>query len=309
MKNTVIIGTRGSPLALWQATYAQSVLKKKFSSLEVELKIIKTTGDKIPDSPLSSIGGKGVFTKEIEHALLAGTIDLAVHSLKDVPTETPSGLKIGAVTKREDVRDVFISTKWKSLRHLPEGAVIATGSLRRKCQLLHLRPDLEIVDIRGNVNSRFKKFDASRWDGMMLAYAGVKRLGFQNRIAQIIPGDLILPAVGQGALGIEIRNDDERTAQYVRSLHHKSTHACTTAERSLLRTLEGGCQIPIGAYTKIVDGKISLRAVVGNLDGSLLLDARGTDLPSRAAVLGKRVGKKLLKNGAKDILEEIRHHD
>lgn len=306
MKESIIVGTRGSALALRQAEFVKNALEKKIRSLQVELKIIKTTGDNILDSPLSKIGDKGLFTKEIESALLNNTIDVAVHSLKDVPTQIPQGLCIAAITKREDVRDVLISKKWKSIDELPEGSLIATGSLRRKSQLLHVRPDLKIVDIRGNLNSRFKKFDESNWDGMILAFAGVKRLGLEKRIAQVIPTDLILPAVGQGALGIEIRAKDARIEMYVRSLNHPVTHACTTAERALLRTLEGGCQIPIGAHAEVKNRKIVLRAVVGNLDGSILLDAQSSSVFRNGEQLGIRLGKKLLKNGAKEILEEIR---
>lgn len=308
MNEPIIIGTRGSALALWQAEFVKHQLEKRFSSADIRLKIIKTTGDKILDSPLSHIGDKGLFTKEIEHALLTHTIDIAVHSLKDLPTRTPDGLVIAAVTKREDVRDILISKKWKSVEELPDDAVVATGSLRRKSQLLHLNPHLRIVDIRGSVPSRMKKFDESAWDGIILAYAGIKRLGLGHRVAQIIPTEIILPAVGQGALGIEIRENDTRTLNAVRSLNHASTYHCTIAERSLLRTLEGGCQIPIGAYAQVKNQKIILNAVVGTIDGTLLLDARGSSALSRAEKLGQRIGRKLLENGAKEILEEIRIH-
>ena len=308
MKAALTIGTRGSALALWQAHFVRDVLKKKFPSLLIDLKIIKTTGDKILDAPLSKIGDKGLFTKEIENALLDGRIDVAVHSLKDVPTHIPDGLRIAAVAKREDVRDVLISSKWKSLDELPERATIATGSLRRKAQLLHHRPDLRIVDIRGNLQTRFARYEESNWDGMMLAYAGVKRLGLEKHIAQIIPTELILPAVGQGALGIEIRSDDDRTLRFMKILNHAATETCTRAERSLLRTLEGGCQIPIGAHAAMKKGKLVLRAVVGSIDGSVLLDVDGASVPSRAEQLGIRLGEKLLRNGAKEILESIRRH-
>jgi hydroxymethylbilane synthase len=205
------------------------------------------------------------------------------------------------------VNDVLISTKWKSLGDLPEGAVIATGSLRRTAQLKHLRPDLEIVDIRGNLNTRMKKLDASTWDGMMLAYAGVKRLGWEHRIAQIVPTDLILPAVGQGSLGIEIRDGDPVTARYVAALNHAETAAAALAERALLHELEGGCQIPIGAYARRVDGRFTLDAMVASVDGTVRLDARAStqDL-SRAASMGRRLARKLLANGAREILDAIR---
>lgn len=307
MKHTLFIGTRGSPLALWQAEYVQRELMKRHRNLDVQLRIIKTKGDKILDQSLSKIGDKGLFTREIERALLAEKVDIAVHSLKDLPTETPEGLHIAAITQRETVNDVLISTKWPSLAALPEGAVIATGSLRRGAQLRHLRPDLEIVDIRGNLNTRMAKYEASQWDGMLLAYAGVTRLGWEHRIAQVIPTSLLLPAVGQGALGVEIRHDDARTAKFVAALHHGESAAAATAERALLRTLEGGCQIPIGAYARRIGDRLTLDAMVASIDGSLRLDTRGTTTRfTHAAELGIRLGEKLLANGARDILDKIR---
>ena len=307
MKHTLVIATRDSALALWQAEFVRDRLQKRFRSVEVKLLKLKTKGDKILDQALSKIGDKGLFTKEIENALLDGRAHIAVHSLKDLPTETPEGLRIAAITRREKVNDVLISKKWTSLEDLPEGAVIATGSLRRTAQLKHLRPDLEIVDIRGNLNTRMKKFKDSNWDGMMLAYAGVERLGWADRIAQIIPTDLILPAVGQGALGIEIREDDSDTARYVRALNHDETAAAAWAERALLHELEGGCQVPIGAWARMVDGRLTLDAMVASVDGTVRLDTRGTTVnAAQAAALGRRVARKLLANGARDILDAIR---
>ena len=306
-KHTLIIGTRGSELALWQAEFTKQRIERMYSSVDVQLQIIKTKGDRILNQSLSKIGDKGLFTREIENALLDGRVDVAVHSLKDLPTETPAGLDIAAITKRERVNDVLISDKWASLAELPEGAVVATGSLRRMAQLKHLRPDLNIVDIRGNLNTRFKKFDASKWDAMLLAYAGVKRLGWEHRIAQIIPTNLVLPAVGQGALGIEIRENDPETLRIIRRMNHAVTHAAATAERSLLSTLEGGCQIPIGAYARSIDGKLVLDAMVADIDGSIRLDTRGsTSNLARAGSLGRRLGEKLLANGAREILDNIR---
>ncbi len=307
MSDTLVIGTRGSALALWQAEHIKARLEKRFRTLRVELRVIKTTGDKILNQALSKIGDKGLFTKEIEQALLDGRVDLAVHSLKDLPTATPEGLHIAAVTRREDVRDALISRTWPTLAALPEGATIATGSLRRRSQLLHHRPDLRIVDIRGNLNTRFEKYDASKWDGMMLAHAGVKRLGFTARVAQVIPTSLILPAVGQGALGIETRGDDERTLRYTHVLDHAPTHAATDAERSLLRELEGGCQIPIGAYARFVAGELVLDAMVGTIDGTTRIDGRlSTTDPRKAAALGARLAARLLRGGAREILDTIR---
>jgi len=307
MKKTLVIATRDSPLALWQAEFVRDRLEKRFRSVEVKLLKMKTKGDKILDQALSKIGDKGLFTKEIENALLDGRAHIAVHSLKDLPTETPAGLRIAAISRREKVNDVLISKKWKSLEDLPEGAVIATGSLRRTAQLKHLRPDLEIVDIRGNLNTRMKKLRASTWDGMMLAYAGVERLGWADRIAQIIPTDLILPAVGQGALGIEIRDDDDETARYVAALNHEATAAAAAAERALLHELEGGCQVPIGAWARNIDGRLTLDAMVASVDGTIRLDTRGSaSNPATAAALGRRVARKLRANGAREILDEIR---
>ncbi|MBE0630916.1 MAG: hydroxymethylbilane synthase [Burkholderia vietnamiensis] len=307
MKKTLVIGTRGSALALWQAEHVKARLEKRFRNLEVELRIIKTKGDKILDQSLSKIGDKGLFTREIENALLANKVDIAVHSLKDLPTETPAGLVIAAISEREVVNDALISSKWKSIADLPEGAVIATGSLRRTAQLRHLRPDLEIIDIRGNLNTRMQKFDASEWDAMLLAYAGVKRLGWEHRIAQVIPTSLLLPAVGQGALGIEIRGDDNRTADIISCLHHAETAAAATAERSLLHALEGGCQIPIGAWARMERGRLVLDAMVASINGALRLDTRGsTTDPAKAEALGVRVAGKLLANGAREILQAIR---
>jgi hydroxymethylbilane synthase len=307
MTDTLIIGTRGSELALWQAHHVKERLERRFRSLTVELRIIKTTGDKILNQALSAIGDKGLFTKEIEQALLDRSIDIAVHSLKDLPTETPAGLRIAAITKREDVRDVLISRQWRSIEALPEGATIATGSLRRTSQLRHLRPDVEIVDIRGNLNTRFAKFDASKWDGMLLARAGVKRLGWSDRIAQVIPADLILPAVGQGALGIEIREGDDVSLRAVRTLAHPATAAAAAAERALLRELEGGCQVPIGAWARVVDGRLVLDAMVGSIDGTVRLDVNGSVAElSKAEQLGRRLAKKLYEHGAKEILDDIR---
>ena len=307
MTDTLIIGTRGSDLALWQARHVKARLERRFRSLTVALDVIKTTGDKILNQALSAIGDKGLFTKEIEQALLDRRIDIAVHSLKDLPTETPAGLRIAAVTRREDVRDVLISRQWRSIDALPEGALIATGSLRRTSQLRHLRPDVEIVDIRGNLNTRFAKFDASKWDGMLLAHAGVKRLGWSDRIAQVIPAHLILPAVGQGALGIEIRDGDDAALRAVRSLAHPVTFAATAAERALLRELEGGCQVPIGAWARMEEGRLVLDAMVGSIDGTVRLDATGSvaDL-AHAEQLGRRLAKKLYQHGAKEILDDIR---
>ena len=271
--------------------------------------MIKTTGDKILDSPLSTIGDKGLFTKEIEIALLENTIDLAVHSLKDVPTNLTDGLAIGAITEREDVRDVFIShpqKKYRSFGAVPKNGLVATGSLRRRCQLLSHRPDLQIVDIRGNLKTRRSKLEDSNWDGMLLAKAGVTRLGWSEIISEVLPPTLILPAVGQGALAIEIRCDDSFLVSAVEPLNHLPTQRSTAGERALLRFLEGGCQVPIGTYGRIESGTFFLDAVVGSLDGKRIVRGAIHGAPDDSENLGVSLAQELLKNGADKILQEIR---
>jgi len=308
-KKTITIGTRGSQLALWQAEWVRNELHKNFPQLTVRLDIIKTTGDKILDSPLSKIGDKGLFTKEIEAALLAKRIDLAVHSLKDLPTNLPAGLIIGAVTKREDVHDVFIAhpqKNYKQFDDIPTGGEIATGSLRRKCQLLHWRPDIKIIDLRGNLNTRFDKLKASDWDGMILARAGVVRLGFEKRITEILPIEKILPAVGQGALGIEVRENDNGLLKYLQPLISQAATYATLCERAFLHTLEGGCQIPIGSYARIEKNELVMDGVIGSLDGKKIVRGKVTGNPEQAGLLGKQLAHTLLESGGKEILDEIR---
>jgi hydroxymethylbilane synthase len=305
----LIIGSRGSELALWQAHWVMAELQKHFPKLLLEINIIKTTGDKILDSSLSKIGDKGIFTKEIEQALLENKIDLAVHSLKDLPTKLPEGLTIGAITKREDVRDVFIAHPKKKFEHftdLPNGAVIATGSLRRKCQLLNWRPDLNIVDIRGNLNTRFQKLDGSNWDGMILARAGVLRLGMQERITEVLPLEKILPAVGQGALAIEIRTDDKKITDYLKPLASYATTVTTRGERALLQHLEGGCQVPVGAYGRIENNEFILDAMIGSLDGIKMIRGKIHGRLEDSEKLGEQLAQTLLESGGEKILEEIR---
>jgi hydroxymethylbilane synthase len=282
--------------------------------LGVTITIIKTTGDRVLDSPLSLIGDKGLFTREIEHALLEGTIDLAVHSLKDLPTELPAGLTLGAVTEREDVRDVFLphpANRTRTLLDQPAGARIATGSLRRRSQMLALRPDFVIEEIRGNLNTRFTKLGESAWDGMLLARAGVVRLGWEDRIGETIPVTTILPAVGQGALGIEVREGDTRVLDAIAPLHHALTAAATRAERAFLRRLEGGCQVPIGTHGRMEskdDGphRLALDAVVGALDGSRIVRGSAAGDPDRPEQLGRSLAEKMLGEGADVILRAIR---
>lgn len=314
MNESLRIGSRGSELALWQARWVRDRLTVLHPDLTVEIEIIKTKGDKVLDAPLSKIGDKGLFTREIEHALLQGNIDLAVHSLKDLPTELPEGLVLGVVTEREDVRDVFLPRPGNTVRRLadlPPGAAVATGSLRRKCQLLHLRPDLRIVDLRGNLNTRYAKLEASEWEGMLLARAGVVRLGWAERIGETIDPSVVLPAVGQGALGIEVRADDERVLERIRGLHHAATAAATTAERSLLHELEGGCQVPIGTYARTGRDQagnpvLMLDALVGSLDGTRVVRDALSGSPEQPAVLGAALARRLLALGAQQILDQIR---
>jgi hydroxymethylbilane synthase len=308
------IGTRGSDLALWQAHWVQAELRRIHPALTVTVTIIKTTGDRVLDAPLSQIGDKGLFTREIEHALLAREVDIAVHSLKDLPTRLPAGLMLGVVCEREDVRDAFLPHPANPVRRLldqPRGARIATGSLRRKCQLLNLRPDLSIIDIRGNLNTRMKKLEASDWAGMLLARAGVVRLGWDDRIGESLDPLAILPAVGQGALGIEIREQDPEVAALIAPLHHPDTAAAALAERALLRRLEGGCQVPIGTFGRMErtgDGEteLVLDAMVGSLDGRTVVRGQRRGSAGRPDTLGSDLAEELIAKGAGVILDAIR---
>ena len=306
MKQKIIIGSRGSELAFWQANFVKKELEKKNKNVSVEIKIIKTTGDKILDVALSKIGDRSLFTKELEIELLNKNIDLAVHSLKDLQTEIPKGLKLSAVTKRHNVQDVLIARKkGTTIINLPENATVATGSLRRKCQLLHIRPDLKIVEIRGNVPTRIKRFLKSDWDGIILARAGVERLKLSKHISSIIRTDIMLPAVGQGALGIEPRADNKIVNEIVKSIHHENTYKAVLAERALLKELEGGCQVPIGAFAEVRQNGLFLDALVGSLDGNLTFRKKMRGSASNPDKLGKDLAKALIKAGAKSILDEI----
>ena len=305
-KRKLIIGTRGSELAMWQSNYVAARLEKLFPGLTLEIKIIQTTGDKLLDVPLSNIGDKGLFTRQIESALLNGEIDIAVHSLKDLQTVQPDGLAIGAVLEREVSNDVLISEKYDSIDSLPHGAKVATGSLRRRSQLLHYRPDLKIFDIRGNVPTRLEKFANSDLDAMILAYAGLHRLGLDKHIKQLIPFEIMLPAVGQGAVAVEIRDGDKDTRLVVEKLRHDETHVCVAAERSFLRTLEGGCQVPIGAAARLEDGLIYLEGMAGNLDGTVSLRETTSGPENEAESLGMQLGALLIERGADDLLAQTR---
>ncbi|MFZ1518937.1 MAG: hydroxymethylbilane synthase [Ignavibacteriaceae bacterium] len=306
MKQKIVIGSRGSELALWQANHIKREIEKKNKNVSVEINIIKTKGDKILDVALSKIGDKSLFTKELEVELLAKRIDLAVHSLKDLQTQIPAGLKLAAVTKRHEVEDVLIARKkGMTIQSLPEFGVVATGSLRRRSQLLHLRPDLTVLDLRGNVPSRIQKFLESEWDAIILARAGVERLNLNKHISSFIPKEDILPAVGQGALGIEIHENNKVVEEIIKSLHHDETYKAVIAERALLRALEGGCQVPIGAFAEVKPSGLYLDAVVGSLDGTITYRKKLRGSKNDPEKLGKQLAKDLLKAGAKQILKEV----
>ncbi|MBS4022146.1 MAG: hydroxymethylbilane synthase [Dethiobacter sp.] len=303
----LIVGSRDSQLALIQAHYVIGEIKKYFPQYEFKIKEIKTEGDKILDVALAKIGGKGLFVKEIENALLNGQIDIAVHSMKDVPTLLPEGLRISAVTRREDPRDCYIARDGKTaLFAAREGAVIGTSSLRRSAQLLHTRPDLKIVPIRGNLNTRLRKLHTLELDGIVLAYAGVHRLGWADKITAIIDFSDCLPAVGQGALGIETRSGDEQVNEVVSVLNDAAANAAITAERAFLRKLEGGCQVPIGAYGRLEGKELVLDGVVAGLDGSVVLRGKAAGDPALSAALGRQLAENLIERGAADILIKAR---
>lgn len=306
MTRKIIIGSRGSDLALWQAKFVKTHLESHFPDRLFEIKIINTTGDQVIDVALSKIGDKGLFTRQIETELLSGAIDLAVHSLKDLQTKQPDGLTIGAVCRRGMPNDAFISNTAGSIDQLPRGAKVATGSLRRKSQLLNYRPDLEIVEIRGNVPTRLRKFDESDLDGLILAYAGLHRLGLDERISQIIPFDIMLPAVGQGAVAVEVRDRAEDLRDLTASLDDTPTRQCITSERAFLRRLEGGCQVPIGAHAALKDGHIHLEGMVGSLDGTVVYREKISGPSAEAESLGTRLAESLIAQGAANLLDATR---
>ena len=317
-KKKLIVGTRSSQLALWQADFVIGELRKRYPDLAIEKRLMTTKGDKILNAPLAKIGGKGLFTKELETAMLAGEIDIAVHSLKDMPVMVPEGLVITAVTERADAGDALVSQRYGSFAALPEGAKVGTSSLRRRAQLLHARPDLQIVDLRGNVNTRLRKLEEENFDGIILACAGLKRLGFGERIRQVLPQSLCLPAVGQGALAIESRIDDRETRELLSFLDDGITRACTAAERGFLATVEGGCQVPVGVYAQPVNnadilqdahaGKaeaIRVEAVIASLDGRKLFRDSVEGAADEAEFLGISLANKLLDMGGREILRSL----
>ncbi|MCJ7783803.1 MAG: hydroxymethylbilane synthase [Desulfobacterales bacterium] len=305
MPSELKIGTRGSQLALFQANWVKDQLSHAHPDLKVTLVKIKTTGDKIQDVPLAKIGGKGLFVKEIEEALIQKRIDLAVHSIKDVPTEFPEGLHLSVITKREDPRDVFISREGWTLKDLPQGAKIGTSSLRRQAQLLHFRNDLEVIPLRGNLDTRLKKLKTMNLDGIVLALAGVKRLGLEERITEIIPLETSLPAIGQGALGIETRMNGQEVEDQIRFLNDRDSALAITAERAFLKKLEGGCQVPIAAYARSVGRTLYVDGLVGAIDGRRLIRHSVEGSIENAEPLGIELAEILLGKGAKEILDEV----
>lgn len=299
------IATRHSPLAMWQANFVKDELLKFHPDLIVELLPMKTKGDIILDTPLAKVGGKGLFVKELEVAMLEERADIAVHSMKDVPVEFPEGLGLTIICEREDPRDAFVSNKYTSLSELPQGAVVGTCSLRRQCQLLELRPDLVVKELRGNVNTRLSKLDDGQYDAIILAAAGLLRLEMQDRIASYIEPEVSLPAVGQGAVGIECRLDDEQTIELLKPLEHLETRQRVTAERSMNLALQGGCQVPIGSYSIFKEDKLFLRGLVGSVDGKKIIRKEITGKPEDAQQMGLTLAQQLLESGAEQILSEV----
>ena len=295
------IGTRGSLLAKWQA---ESIRKRVFAAagVEAEIVIIKTAGDRMQQAPLTQIGGKGIFIKELEEALLEESIDLAVHSVKDIPTDTPSRLMFPAVCRRDDVRDCLVGS---TLANLRQGARVGTSSLRRQAQLLHIRPDLDMRDLRGNVDTRLRKVESGEYEAILLAKAGLDRLGVSQRISEILSPEVCMPAVGQGAIAVECRLKDTETADILAPLDDAETRTAIIAERALLAALQGGCQVPLGAWARIERGELVLEACVSSVDGVQYVKQRATAPPDQAAALGEHMARLLIEAGARSILEEV----
>lgn len=305
-RDKLVIGTRRSALALWQSEYIKSLIQEA-TGLEVELKHIVTKGDRILDVPLAKVGGKGLFTKELEVELMAGTVDLCVHSMKDVPTELPEGCVLMGMPPRVDPRDVLVAHNGETLETLPEGGRVGTSSLRRIAQVRALRPDVEIVDIRGNLDTRMRKAEDGDVDVVILAAAGIKRLGWEDRISSFIPTEQMVSAVGQGAIGIEIREDDAFMADICAKISHPDTMTCVTAERIVMNRLDGGCQVPIGAYARIEDGRLIMDAMVGSVDGSTIVRTQVEGPVTDPVALGLEAVEKLKAQGALEILNAIRN--
>jgi hydroxymethylbilane synthase len=298
----VRIGTRKSKLALWQAEFVKSFLERE-RGVEVELVKITTTGDKILDSPLAKIGGKGLFVKEIEQALLEGRIDLAVHSLKDVPMVIPEGLEIACITKREDPYDVLISGSGLGLMELPPGSVIGTSSLRRQVQIKRRRKDLTVEVLRGNVDTRMRRLKEGKYDAIILARAGVRRMGYESNVTEVLED--FIPAVGQGSLAIEVRSDDERVKELISPLNHRESQVCALCERAFLRRLEGGCQVPIGALARINNGTVFIKGFISDLSGERFLEGEASSSVEEPELAGVSLAEELLSKGGADILSEI----
>ena len=305
-KKVVKVGTRDSILAMWQTQFVVDELKKVTDEYEFEIISLKTKGDKILDVALAKIGDKGLFTKELEVGLLAGKIDFAVHSMKDMPTALPEGLQISSMLKRHNPADAFVSDKYNSFMELPEGAKVGTSSLRRRAQLLHARPDLDIHDLRGNVQTRMRKMREENFDGIILAAAGLERLEMFGDIKEELSYDICLPAVSQGVIGVETRENDEEIIALVQLVNDRTAEICVKAERALLRSLEGGCQIPIGAYAELNEDTVVLEGMVGSLDGKTIIRESITGTAEQCESLGETLANRLSELGGKAILEEIR---
>ena len=305
LEKTLKIATRQSPLALWQANYVKDRLQQLYPDLTIELVPMVTKGDVILDSPLAKIGGKGLFVKELENALLNKKADIAVHSMKDVPMQFPEGLGLAVICQREDPRDAFVSHSYRTFAELPQGAVVGTSSLRRQCQLKALRPDLDIRSLRGNVGTRLSKLDNGDYNAIILASAGLIRLGLADRIASFIDVEQSLPAAGQGAVGIECRTDDAQVQALLAPLADAETTYCVLAERAMNNHLQGGCQVPIGGYAVLQQGQLYLRALVGDIDGSRIIRAEGKSPVENAEALGVQIAEQLLAQGADKILQAI----
>ena len=299
------IATRQSPLALWQADHVAALLQQAFPNIKTELVKMVTRGDKILDAPLAKIGGKGLFVKELEQGMLEGNADIAVHSMKDVPIDFPEGLHLAAILEREDPTDAFVSNHYQNLDDLPENARIGTSSLRRQCQIKARFPNADILSLRGNVNTRLAKLDADEYDAIILASAGLKRLGMGERIRQSLPTEISLPACGQGAIGIECRVDDIEINEMLKSLHDETTAVCVIAERAMNAKLNGGCQVPIAGFAELNDGKIFMRALVGNPDGSVIYRAEKQGNFKSSVEIGESIADELLKQGAAEILKAL----
>jgi hydroxymethylbilane synthase len=302
---TIRIATRQSPLALWQAEHVAALLQQAFPNIKTELVKMVTRGDKILDAPLAKIGGKGLFVKELEQGMLEGNADIAVHSMKDVPIDFPEGLHLAAILEREDPTDAFVSNHYQNLNDLPENARIGTSSLRRQCQIKARFPNAEILSLRGNVNTRLAKLDAGDYDAIILASAGLKRLGMAERIRQSLPTEISLPACGQGAIGIECRVDDVEINKMLKALHDGNTAVCVIAERAMNAKLNGGCQVPIAGFAELENGEIFMRALVGNPDGSVIYRAEQRGSSVNAVKIGENLADELLKQGAAEILKAL----